>query len=139
MIGDDNRHPVCDAIDVCEHLSFCLGSAVMLLWDRCYGDGDRSKQDLSKIRTAVSYLARAVNAPNAGEGMAFPAETWVLLRVLAKNAATPLVLAEMFEMGAKANSVRDVCFEAYETIRKMHKQIDVENGKQDISMIKVMQ
>ena len=72
-----NTHPVCEAIDVCEWLSFNLGNAVKYLWRA--GQKDDRNQDLQK---ALWYLRR--------EQLAFttlrvPSAVKQLMRIISEN------------------------------------------------------
>ncbi len=51
-----NAHPVCEAIDICEHLPFSLGNAVKYLW-RAGMKGHL----IEDLRKAAWYLRRAQN------------------------------------------------------------------------------
>ncbi len=72
-----NTHPVCEAIDVCEWLSFNLGNAVKYLWRA--GQKDDRNQDLQK---ALWYLRR--------EQLSFttlrvPSAVKQLMRIISEN------------------------------------------------------
>ena len=51
-----NRHPAgIEAIDVCEHMNFCLGNAMKYIWRADFKDND-----IEDLKKAIWYLNREV-------------------------------------------------------------------------------
>jgi hypothetical protein len=132
-----NAHPACEAIELCEELSFNLGNAVKYLW-RAGQKGDR-RQDLEK---AIWYLEREKgrNSQSIKDGelvgeriedqrerrsldsysthitACIPGHVKKLARVIAKHKETPPVLAFVLLSLADDNQAFDVAIEHVKSV-----------------------
>jgi hypothetical protein len=113
-----NAHPVCEAIDICEHLPFSLGNAVKYLW-RAGMKGDHQED----LRKALWYLRRHgafLRDTNAFLDMRFPAEVVALAKVLHKNPQTPAALRVLFNHIATRCLVYETLKATYAAAHEMH-------------------
>jgi hypothetical protein len=131
-----NAHPACEAVDLCEELSFNLGNAVKYLW-RAGQKGDR----VEDIRKAIWYLERESerNSQSIKDGelcseptdqrerslrdsfsthipATIPGHAKKLARVIAKNKATPDVLRFVLLSLANDNEVFDVAIDHLKSV-----------------------
>lgn len=82
-----NAHPSgVEAIEICEHLSFCVGTAVKYVWRA--GEKGSRQEDLQK---AVWYLERAIESGVAARWPAVSADFHEKLRVIWQSAPETLL------------------------------------------------
>ena len=104
-----NAHPVCEAIDLCEELTFNLGNAVKYLWRA--GQKDDAAEDMKKalwyLRRETERLAQAQrdfdddmeNLPRDStlRSVGVPQSVLKLARLIVAHQATPPALREVLE------------------------------------------
>ena len=120
-----NAHPVCEAIDICEHLPYSLGNVVKYLWRSGQkGDG------LEDLRKALWYMRRHgafLRAVRGVEEARYPREVVALSSVLAKHATTPDPLRVFLEtLLDPLDSLHQTLELAYHAIRAQHAELEAE-------------
>lgn len=97
-----NAHPVCEAIDICEHLPFSLGNAIKYLWR-----AGMKHDPIEDQRKALWYLRRhgaLLREEQRDMDTRFPSSLRALAKVLRKNPRTPPALRELFS-GVHTNAL----------------------------------
>ena len=99
-------HPICEAIDICEHLSFNLGNAVKYLWRA------GKKEDFAEdIKKAAFYLRREFQLKDGD--VVFPREIKSLAKVLVRHPATDAIVRDILACSLDGVSVQAACAIAY--------------------------
>lgn len=102
-----NSHPVCEAIDVCEWLSFNLGNAVKYLWRA--GQKEDANQDLKK---AAWYL-RAEYHRTLKSDERCAEQIRALAKILVRTPQTTVPLRTMFAAigeGLSSNKISELVY-----------------------------